>query len=176
MRAFIAINLADNVKLYLYDLQNKLLKETQRISIAKNCHLTLKFLGNIDDNLLKIVRESLFHVKFKRFSFRLGMHGVFPSRKVISVIWMGITPELEVIKLQSLIDMSLMNYFPKEKKFKPHITLARVKSIGNAEAFLKEADKLQIKNFETNVEDFRLVKSTLTKQGAMYEDIETYPL
>jgi len=176
MRIFIAITLPENIKYYLKEIQNTLIKEPKGFSLAKDYHLTFKFLGNIDEEQINPIKKALSTIKSKSFTFSLDKIGFFPGHKMLRVVWLGIQPETDVLELQSLIDQSLIKSFPKEKKFKPHITLARVKFLKNKEEFLQNASKLSVKNLEVGVKDFRLMKSTLTKQGAVYGDLEVYPL
>ncbi len=176
MRTFIAVALPEQIKSYLAELQKEFIKDLKGISLVKDYHLTLKFLGYIENELLEKVKEKLSAIKFKSFTFSLDRIGFFPSNKMIRVVWLGINPENDALELQSLIDQSMLEYSPKEKKFKPHITLARVKFLKNKEEFVQNVSKLKIKNLEANVKDFRLMKSTLTRQGALYEDLEIFKL
>ncbi|GAI74591.1 unnamed protein product, partial [marine sediment metagenome] len=64
--------------------------------------------------------------------------------------------------------------FKKDFKFHAHITLARVKYVDDKEKFIKNIKDLKVEEKTIEIKDFRLVKSTLTPKGPVYEDLETY--
>jgi RNA 2',3'-cyclic 3'-phosphodiesterase len=173
MRIFIAIKLPKEIKGHLREIQ----KQCKGInaSFVKDFHLTLKFLGEVDEKTLEKVKEKLREIKFKSFKFKLSSVGCFPSEKYIRVLWVGIEPEDKVTELQKKIEESLGDFkFKKDFKFKPHLTLARVRFIEDKEAFVEKFKKIDVKSLDFEVDSFSLMKSTLTKQGAVYEELEKF--
>ncbi len=65
--------------------------------------------------------------------------------------------------------------FPKDTRFKAHLTLGRVKSIKNKKT-MKEKLEMKTEEMKFEVKEFKLIKSTLTPKGPVYETIEIYPL
>ena len=61
--------------------------------------------------------------------------------------------------------------FKKEKDFKAHITLARVKHPKDKKYFLEQIRKIKVENKKIEVKEFKLVKSTLTGKAPVYEDL-----
>lgn len=181
MRCFIAIPMPDEIKEYLFSLQKQLIEDKElgiTLTAVRDFHLTLKFLGEIDENKISKLSDSLKKVKFEGFKASLGKLGTFPSEKYIRVIWIGINPEERIVELQKTIDNSLNAIgFAKEKDFKAHLTLARVKNIENKEklsAKLAKLNSLHHEGKEFIVKDFRLIKSTLTPKGPIYDDLEIF--
>lgn len=175
MRCFIAIELPEQAIEELRRLQDELKKSNcLKASYTKEHHLTLKFLGEITPATAERTMEKLRKCTFTKFTIETGGIGFFPNESRIRVIWTGIKPEEEALKLQKQIDEALQKDFPKEKNFKPHITLARVKQITDKTKLqqMLKSIKTEKKRFETA--KFKLKKSTLTKDGAKYEDLETY--
>ncbi len=175
MRAFIAINLPEEIKDILYNLQGKL-KGIGKVNWIhkKNLHLTLKFLGYIDEESLNKVNETLSKIKFKQFELALDKLGAFSIITKPRVIWISVKPSQKVIELQQKIDGELLNLFPKKQKFEAHITLGRMKLIKDRE-ILKKINDCNIKgNFE--VKSFELMESKLSKEGSKYYVLETYNL
>jgi len=177
MRTFIAIEPPKEIRDCLFEIQNKLRNLPAKINwiAKKHIHLTLFFIGEINENKLQQIKEVLAKIKFKKFELHLDKIGVFPDEDYIRIIWVGLNPKDKVIELQQKIDSELLELVKRDKEFKAHITLGRVKLIKNKEEF-KEKIKIKIeqKNFE--VEEFKLIKSDLTKDGPKYADLEIYKL
>jgi len=151
MRLFIAIDLPADIKEYL-----KSIPVPGRI--VKDYHLTLKFLGEAQS---EPVITALSKIKFEEFRITLSEMGVFPNEKRPRVVWVGVEPKDDVLKLHKEIE----NVLGKDKKFHPHITLSRV----------KERVKLnEIEQKDITVSTFSLIKSTLTPTGPIYETIKTF--
>ena len=100
--------------------------------------------------------------------------GVFPNEDYIRVIWIGLKDSQKVIELQQKIDKQLYGMFKMDKKFHPHITIARVKFITNKEGLIKNLKAIKIKEIGFEVDKFQLVKSILTQQGPIYKVLEEY--
>ena len=177
MRLFIAIGLPDDIKEYLSTIQEKMIgqlsHEDKIIQVKKeHIHLTLKFLGEVQPNNIKEIKDALKEIKLAPFSIELGIIGVFPSEDNIRVIWVGLKPEDKIMELQKNIDESLKTLFKKEKSFKAHITLARVNYIKGKAAFISKLKGIKVDNKEICISSFKLIKSTLTPKGSVYEGIE----
>jgi|TARA_B100001964_G_scaffold245071_1_gene329674 2'-5' RNA ligase len=176
MRLFIAIKIPEDIKEYISELQKQIDTANNKISLVNkdNIHLTLKFLGEVQPNDIETIKESLNNVKFKSFSVHLNDVDVFPNENYIRVIWIGLEPEENILELQKNIDESLKSLFRKEKDFKPHLTLARVKYIEDKNNFINKLKNIKIENKKIDISNFRLVKSTLTPEGPVYEDLEVF--
>ena len=172
MRLFIAIDFSE-LKDYFLELQ-KQLPEKSKLSLTKSFHITLKFLGEVSPDKVDEVIGKLRAIKFEPFGVSLGFIGIFPTENYIRVVWVGINPEDKILELQKDIDESLKPLFKKEKDFKAHITLARVKYPEDKKQFLEDLRKIKAENRKIEVKDFRLIKSTLTPQGPVYEDLEVF--
>ena len=176
MRYFIAIDLSEDIKDYLYNLQKEIGNSLAKIRwIEKNnLHLTLKFLGDIDEIKISNVKKILSNVKFEPFEVKIEKIGVFPSENYVRVIWVGLNTTNKVIELQKDIDSALLNLFPKEQRFESHLTIGRVKLIKDKVKFIEKLKKIKIKDLYFNINKFRIYKSTLTRNGPIYEVIEEY--
>lgn len=174
MRLFIAIDF-NELKDYLSGLQ-KLLPSNARLSLTKDFHLTLKFLGEVQPNDVEKIILALKNVNFHKFEVFLDSIGIFPTENYIRVVWIGLNPEEKVIELQGNIEKSLEKMFRKEKDFKAHITLARVREPEDKKSFVEHVKKIKVESKKIEVKYFRLVKSTLTSQGPVYEDLAVFNL
>lgn len=177
MRCFVAIDLPEEVKSELKKLQLEIRKSCSDVkaSFTKDFHITLKFLGEITPQKAEAVKKSFGSCRLKKINATLDGIGVFPSESYVRVVWAGVEPEDEILKLQKRVDEALQADFKKEKEFKAHITLARVKYVGNKEKFLKILKEMKVKKIKFEAGEFKLKHSTLGgSKGPVYEDLAVY--
>jgi len=176
MRLFIAIEIPKNIKEHLAEIQEKIKDNENKIKFVKKeqIHFTLKFLGEVQPNIAEQIKNNLKKITLEPFSVFLSDIGVFPSESYIRVVWIGLKPEERVLELQRNVDESLKKLFKKENNFKPHLTLARVKYIKNKEDFIKKLKNIGVENKKIDVNNFKLINSTLTPKGPVYEDFEVF--
>ncbi len=173
MRIFIAIELPEEIKSYLKQIQKNI--TGIKGSFTKDFHLTLKFLGEVDKESLEKLKENLIKIKFTPFKLKLSSLGFFPNESYIRVLWIGVEPEDSIKKLQKEVERSLSKFnFKRDFNFKPHLTLARVKYIENKSEFVEKLKELKIKSLDFEVTRFYLIKSTLTEQGPVYERLAEF--
>lgn len=173
MRLFIAFDVSEETERYLRELQKQLPADS-KLSLAKEFHLTLKFLGDVDETTLEKIKSALSCVKFSPFTAKTRMIGVFPDRRMIRVVWVGLEPDDKIVALQKEIESALISIFPKDEQFHPHLTLARVKFVKDKTAFIGALKSLKAKEIEFQVTSFRLMKSKLTPQGPVYEIVQEF--
>ena len=176
MRLFIAFDVPDDAKEYMAKVQGKIGDDLAEIRWVKKeqIHLTLKFLGEVQPDIATKIREELGKIKFNPFMVYLGSIGVFPSEDYIRVVWVGLEPENRIIGLQRSIDEKLRELFKKEKDFKAHITLGRVKYVGNKEQFFSKLKSIKAEKKSFRVDSFKLMKSTLEREWPVYEVVEEF--
>src|SRR3989338_120481 len=161
MRLFVAIEIPEEIKDYLCGIQQEIADSKNKIRLVSkdNMHLTLKFLGEVQPDKVEILNKNLKEIAFKPFSVNLDAIGIFPSEDYIRVVWVGLKPEEQILELQSKIDESLKKLFKKEKGFKPHLTIARVKYIEDKKQFVDKLKRIKVENKKIEVNNFKLVKS-----------------
>ena len=176
MRLFIAFDVPDDAKEYMAKVQGIIGNNLAEIRWVKKeqMHLTLKFLGEVQPDIATKIREELGKIRFDSFMVYLNSIGVFPNENYIRVVWIGLEPEKRIIGLQRGIDEKLKKLFKKEKDFKAHITLGRVKYVGNKEQFFSKLKSIKAEKKSFRVDSFKLMKSTLTWQGPVYEVVEEF--
>ena len=174
MRLFIAVEVPEEIQSYFLELQNHINKDLVKIVLTKSFHLTLKFLGEVDESKKEMIANFLKKIKFEPFSAELSNIGVFPDENYIRVAWIGLEPKDKIIRLQQAIDNALINIFPKDERFHPHITLGRVKFVKDKKEFITLLKKIKIEKKIFEVNEFRLIKSTLTPEGPVYEILNNF--
>jgi len=172
MRTFISIDLPKNIQKEIKKIQEQLPEFKGKFTEEENLHLTLKFLGEIDEEKLENVKEKLNKISFNRFNAEINSIGVF-SENYVRIVWLKIS---NCEKLQKEIDLVLEDLFKKEERFMGHLTIARVKSLKDKKVFLEKLRKIKIPLLVFQVKEFNLKKSILTKKRAFYEILETYRL
>lgn len=143
-------------------------------------HLTLQFIGEVDNGKYRAISEALFAVKHPSFSFSLKGVGYFPPRKDPRVLWVGIEKGDEIISLNDKIERALrdIGIELENRKFHPHITIARFKdrvSQSEIAEFLVN-NSLFRSNREIPVSAFHLYSSVLQQRGAVHSREVTYSL
>ncbi len=178
MRLFVAVELPEDVRDYLFNLENSLNSQDVKIKwvAKKNIHLTLKFLGYVDDSKVDDVKKRLKDIKHAKFRVALNKLGWFPGGNNIRVIWIDVKPEEDVMRLQKEVDSSLLDMFSSEQRFYSHLTLGRVKGIRDKAAFLKRLQGVDVRKIEFDVDEFILVESKLRRDGPIYTVVEKFKL
>lgn len=183
MRSFIAIELPEEVKRYLSEIQENLKKCGADIRWAKpqNIHLTLKFLGDTGEEDIEEISKRLNDVcgNFNIFNLVITGPGIFPGMRSPRVLWVGLNSNKTIIELQKGIEESIVQvgFKPEKRRFTPHLTIGRFKSSRFKETLLKEIGAKQdmsLGSFE--VRSVALIKSDLKPSGAVYTIIREVPL
>jgi 2'-5' RNA ligase len=173
LRCFIALELPEELKKKIYGYIEKLKSAGADVKWIppENLHLTLKFLGNTPEELLKNINERLISLSksHDRFSLQVSGAGAFPNVKYPRVVWLGVHDSEEIIKLQHDIDESMagLGFEKDDKQFTPHLTIGRVRSMKNKDALIKELATLKEVDFgKIEVNNITVMKSELKQGGA----------
>jgi len=180
MRTFIAISLPEEIKGYLGQVQEKLKLSAADVKWvqAGNIHLTLKFLGEIDEEKLREVSGILNDTAKGKGTFKINLSslGAFPKIAYPRVIWAGIDKgdnEVGQIALELEEKLSKIGIPAEDRPFSSHITLGRVRSASNRHRLVKDltalADNFAPQGLEFTADKITLFKSTLTPKGPVYE-------
>jgi len=188
VRSFIAIKLPDELKLGLAQLETQLKMSKQpwvKWVDPYSIHLTLKFLGSIAvDRISEITRAmeeaiqgiSPFHLEVK------GL-GVFPSWRRAQVAWVGISGEVDKLsRLQQHLESNLarLGLAPETRPFTPHLTLARLRNRASLDERQRFRQLIASTRFEATytikVDAISLMRSQLTREGAIYSQISSVKL
>lgn len=183
IRAFIALEISQPHKQKISGLISSLKSSDADIRwLAENqMHLTLKFLGNIQQDSVKNISQILRSIAMDTNAFTMDLTGIgaFPNIKHPKVIWLGIEKgSLSINILSDKIEQGLEHLgFKREKRlFKPHLTLGRVKSLKNIKKLLDIIAKIKFQCEEfILINKIILFQSTLTPKGAVYSILEEYP-
>ena len=181
IRCFVAIEIPETIQTLLTSAQEELREFVRGASWVKreNIHLTLKFLGDVVPNQISVIKNSIEQVTDTRspFSMELGGIGAFPNLSRPRIIWAGVkTGADEVAAIAKDIDIRLgrHGYERNEKPFRPHLTLARLKSRTDLKPLVDVFQQYDtISGARMIVKQVRIVQSQLRRSGAVYTPLET---
>ncbi|KZX15130.1 RNA 2',3'-cyclic phosphodiesterase [Methanobrevibacter filiformis] len=179
-RSFLAIDIEPKLKNNIKIIQNGLKNSEANIKFVsmENLHFTLKFFGDINENMVGKLSIAIKEVLNENDSLTINIKGTgaFPNDKVMKVLWVGISRNDEFINLIKNFDSKFSNLgFKKERSYTPHLTIGRMKNQKNRE----EVSKIlkDFKGFEIGsmkIKNIYLKKSELTPKGPIYENIAIF--
>lgn len=177
MRAFVALNLPDDVRDALWAAVAPLRELGLPVKWVRGdgIHVTLKFLGDVADE-----REGELAAALRRAAqgartlpLALGGFGVFPDYRRPRVVWAGIAPEpgLEVLQHRVEQEFAPLGFPTEARAFRPHVTLGRAARDARAGDFAGLEAALGRLQFATTalVTALDLMQSTLQSTGAVYK-------
>jgi len=172
MRTFVAIEVSDkDVLNSIYKIQSELNIKAKPVELH-NMHFTVQFLGEVSEEMIEKISDALNSIEFSSFSISFASIGVFPKPNFPRVIWIGTNDGVnELEKLAEMIRFKLSHLgFSPDKKFKPHVTIFRVKN--KIEDLSSKLEKFSSCSFGKQlVSEIKLKKSELTSTGPIYTDL-----
>jgi 2'-5' RNA ligase len=184
IRSFIAIDLPQETRQGLTVIQEHLRQRRAAVRWVKpgSIHLTLKFLGNIHPAQIDDIAAVAAEVVQDEPVFTLCAVGLgsFPSQRNPRVVWVGIQGETErLARIQARLEKDLvpLGFVQEQRKFRPHLTLGRLKDRGNRQALIEAMASLELPEFNSfDVAEIILYKSDLRPTGAIYTKLHRMPL
>jgi len=188
MRVFICFDLnvrtVNNLVLLQEDLHKPIVELGGKVrwTPPEDIHLTLKFLGETDDDMVFQIRSKLREVakQHPMVEAETVGTGAFPNAKIPRIIWVGTGKGADaIVTLQQDIETALekLGIQKDDRPFKPHVTIGRIKTqkqrVNLESIILPHADKQYGVSL---AKDFALYRSVLHPRGAIYQVIERFPL
>lgn len=174
-RLFVAIRPPEPIRDLLIDAMD--VSPDFRWQDDEQLHLTLRFIGEVDRPIADDLADALGAVRSPAFSLHIAGVGRFEQRSS-GALWAGVEPKAPVAALAAKIERicQQVGLEPERRAFFPHITLARWKGRRTREVadFLERTRALRSAPFEVSA--FILFESHLSRHGARYEPVITYPL
>jgi len=176
IRAFIAVEIDDQTKEKISELITWLKKSNADAKWITHdqMHLTLKFLGNIDEDKIRDISGalSLISGNFKSFTISLSKIGAFPNLNRPRVIWLGIDRGADSLKsLADKIenDLEKLGFTRQIREFQPHLTLARIRSAKNIRGLVKLAGQTAFTpGKDIKINKLILFQSDLNPKGSIH--------
>lgn len=183
IRTFIAIETPTDLKEEMEKVQS-LLKQSNadvRWEQKEKFHATIKFLGDVQENILPKVLSVIEATVQEHPPFQLTYEGLgcFPNKKNPRVVWIGSRNDDGTLdKLKTALDTSLkpFGFEPEKRNFHPHITLGRVKSTNRIKDLISMMEKVTFEPQSITVQHITVMKSILKPQGSEYSILGVYHL
>jgi 2'-5' RNA ligase len=175
IRLFVGLPLVPSVRDHLAILSSGL--PAAHWTPPANLHVTLRFIGEIDEATAGIVHDHLATIRAPAFDLGIAGCGAFGTGRHTHTLWVGVdhTEPLQHLrdKVQSAVVRAGLE--PERRKFKPHITLARLREppLNRLHTFIA-AHNLLRDGFR--VESFTLFSSRLGHGDPVYTAEAVYPL
>jgi len=172
-RTFIALELSNDIKDQLAVVQQTLRRCKAHLTFVdpEIIHITVKFLGEVDDKKLREVMDALSKVSFVPYPITTGNVTVNNKNRPHTV-WCTIKDMDESERLFVLIEDALapLGFARETRRFTPHATIARVKSFDPS--LFTALNTLTAASYGScRICGMKLMKSTLLPQGPVYEDL-----
>lgn len=189
VRAFVAVELSEEVRENAGRIADQLQQAGQGVKwvAPENMHLTLKFLGNVPEELLPRVSDALTDStrNFGPIELTVGGVGSFPPKGKPRVIWLGVSGQTKrLTQVAGLIDTALetVGFTPENRPYSAHLTLGRIKGGrkkkggGDTNWRLILPDYAGVEVGDLTVSEVVLFKSDLTPEGPIYTALERFGL
>ena len=178
-RLFVALEIPDDVLDQIICIRNSVYGSDSPAKWEKKdkLHITLKFLGDTNEELLENVKKSMDDIlsRHKAIDLQFSKFGMFYRDKNPSILWLGLQKSvaLKELFLELESGFSSLGFKKEDREFRPHLTLLRIKGDENITRLKKlvEEPELDLK-FDAN--KIILFKSTLLRSGSVYEVVENY--
>ena len=182
-RTFIAINIKENIKKRVLEYKKDFLEIPAKWVSKENIHITLNFLGNLDDTQLVETIEITEGIISNYESFVLNINKIslgpkFPPR----LIWLTLDENEVLNKLHTELEDSIYSLdsyqfkMKEERSFTPHVTLARIKSFESKKLSKEVFDIKRDLKLSFEVASIDIIESGLKKGGPEYTILRSIEL
>jgi len=196
IRTFVAIELDEEIRKAIAgtqrQVQEQLMKQLRhtasdvRVQWVRpdSIHLTLKFLGDIDEARVEDIRAALLSAvgRQSRLAVEVGGLGVFPDLRLPRVLWVGLSGQVDALmRVAAEVEAALtgVGFPPESRPLSPHLTLARIKERSREVGKGLADSGLMTQPFRVGslaVKTVCLMKSDLKPSGAVYSRLVEVPL
>lgn len=162
-------------------LKNKFSHEKLRWVKRENMHLTIRFFGDLNDSTVQLIGDKLVE-RFDGFQagdIQISGLGTFENWSHTNVLWAGIENPETLVKIREMADTALQQILPVDqgRKYRPHLTLARMKKLQDRNFFLSEVDKYAKDDFGVYpINKLVLYQSILGLGAPIYKSLKEFKL
>jgi 2'-5' RNA ligase len=180
IRLFVALNIPG-------DALSKVLEECYRAvenphrfkwETKEKIHLTLKFIGEVDENLIGKISEELEFVKeYSTFNCSVSRFGFFFRNREPKILWSDVQTDKPLKPIVMELDRRMQKYGIEtdKREFNAHLTLLRIKQ-DVSEKFIQRIKTHLFEKINFTASSISLVQSRLSKEGATYTNLKTFEL
>jgi 2'-5' RNA ligase len=176
-RIFVAIDISDKARASVADYIENLRRHFAQIRVgwerAEKLHLTMKFLGDIDETRLENLIEAVENTarQVSDFKLQISSTGVFPSLKKARILWLGLEDEKGSLRnLNEILEVECekLNFAKEKRDFKPHLTIARLREPHKSLELVRAHVENDFKTSSFDVNEVIVFQSELQTSGSLY--------
>lgn len=175
MRLFVAIELSDEVRAALVEVRRSLggWSKSIRWTPAEQLHLTMKFLGEVEESAVADVTAAMTSAagSVGAFDLTLDRSGCFPPKGPVRIVWVGaLEPSDALVELVDALEgaMEEIGFARESRAFSPHLTIGRVREDSSDGGLRRAVDAVSVRKVGQRVSSLTLMASKLSPQGASY--------
>ncbi len=177
LRTFIAVPIDKAIRDHAVALQDSLARSGAEVKWveSENIHVTLLFLGEVEDRTVPEVCRVVAEVTADLAPFEMSVEGVgcFPSPRRPKTLWVGVgAGRQELVGLHDALEPPLLDlgcYRREERQYTPHITLGRVKGpTGTEQLATALARRADWRGGQVRVREILVMSSELRPEGPTY--------
>lgn len=176
MRLFVGLPLPEDLRQRLAGLASGL--PGARWVAPENLHVTLRFLGEVDEGLAEDIDAALTAIHVSAFAVTVGGIGCFERGRRVHTVWAGVEAGEAIGHLYEKVESAVVRsgLTPESRKFKAHVTLARLRDTPTRRVGEYIQTRQAFLGGTFTADRFTLFRSHLGHQGAHYEALVDYPL
>jgi 2'-5' RNA ligase len=176
-RIFTAVDISAKVRCKVSDYIDELRREFSDLRVGwerpEKLHLTLKFLGDVDDGQLQDLNDAARETakRISAFDLRVSKTGVFASAKNARILWLGVEDETGSLpKLNELLESACeeKGFLREKRSFKPHLTIARIREPRQSKELIERHLQNDFQSNEFTISEIVIYQSQLQKSGSVY--------
>lgn len=179
-RLFIALNIPENIQEKIIALRKSIYDdETLKWESQDKFHITLKFLGDVEEEKSEEIIQALERTSSKSNKVELAFNrfGLFFRNNRPGILWAGFSYNDDLIFLQNIVEteMSKLGFQKEKRKYKPHLTLNRLKGRENRKK-IEELIKFRVEEIKFYSDKVELIESRLSSEGSEYIILKSFSL
>jgi len=184
-RIFTAIDISVEARAKIAEYTENLRRDFSKLRVgwekAEKLHLTLKFLGDTEENQLGSLIEAVEKTarQISSFNLQISGTGVFPLSRKARVLWLGLKDEKGSLRnLNEILETECEQIgFAKEKRnFKPHLTIARLREPHKSNELAQKHLENEFQTIEFEVNEIIIFESKLLPKGSIYSAVSKHKL
>jgi 2'-5' RNA ligase len=184
-RIFVAVDVSEEARsktaVYVESLKSEFPKLRVGWEKPEKLHLTMKFLGDTNDNQIEELKDICREIaaEILRFDLRIAETGVFPSARNARVLWIDVKDEkgnLAKINRRLETEAERIGFAAEKRNFKPHLTIARLKDPRSSRELVEKHLEKDFEPVVWEVAEIVIYESRLRPTGSIYEKLTTVQL
>ena len=180
-RLFVALEIPEHIRERISGLRKEAVIESSKDlnwEPREKIHLTLKFIGGVDDQLVDLISDSLAYLEqYEKISCKLTGFGFFFRNGIPKILWIGLWVDSILFNIVEELNNKLTKFdiTAEDRKFRPHLTLLRIKK-RFPEEWVSRFKSFLIPEINFTSDSILLIKSELLPESSRYTVIKKFNL